>query len=61
MDWFKKHNITVLPWSSKSSDLSLIENLWSVAARCLYKGRKTYNNVRYLSEAIDYEFSEIFL
>ena len=34
-EWFRQHNLKVVEWSSQSSDLNPIENLWSELKRKL--------------------------
>ena len=33
MNHLRQHNVTVLPWSSNSRDLSPIEHIWDILAR----------------------------
>ena len=36
-DWFKKQGIQVMEWPPYSLNLNLIENIWAVLTRKLYK------------------------
>jgi transposase len=52
LNWFRDHNIRVLPWPSKSPDLNPIENLWGILVRIVYRNGRQFNNVTELRTAI---------
>lgn len=50
---FKQRGINMFRnWPSKSPDMNIIENVWSILARKVYKGGRQYNNKNELKEAI---------
>jgi hypothetical protein len=56
-DWFRVHNISVLPWPAQSPDLNPIENLWSILDRnCNFR---KVNNVTELFECLSDEWKKI--
>ncbi len=57
--WFSDNNVDVLPWPVKSPDLNIIENLWGLLARAVYKDFRQYNSEAELKEAIVHCWSEI--
>ena len=50
--WFYVNNIGALEWSSKSSDMNFIENLWEILVRKIYKDEKQYNTIDDLKNGI---------
>lgn len=51
-DWFKDHKIEKLNFPARSPDLNIIENVWGVLSREVYKGGKQYTDVNQLKVAI---------
>lgn len=41
-----------MKWPSRSPNLNLIENLWGILSRAVYKNSKQYNNIKELENAI---------
>lgn len=51
--FFREHGIHIFgDWPSKSPDMNIIENVWGLLAREVYKNGRQYNNKGELSEAI---------
>jgi len=44
--------LELLPWPSRSPDLNIIENCWSMLSEIIYDGRQ-FDNVKDLWQAID--------
>lgn len=58
--FFKQRNIAVMEdWPSKSPDMNIIENLWSILARKVYAGSRQFHTKQELSEAIIDAWAEI--
>lgn len=55
-EWIAEHNITVLPWPSRSPDLNIIENLWYDVEVRVRSRNKTPSNVKELRAAIEEEW-----
>lgn len=57
---FERRGISIFPnWPSKSPDMNIIENIWSVLARDVYKEGRQYNNKDELKEAIEAAWQNI--
>lgn len=50
--WFDTSKVRVLSWPSKSPDLNLIENLWGILVREVYRNGRQFSNVQELKDAI---------
>lgn len=60
MEWFRRHNVEVLPWPSLSPDLNPIENLWGILSRAVYdNGRKQFNSAQELRTVLNQKWNEI--
>ena len=58
-EWFKTHGITLLPWTSQSSDLNPIEHLWYHLKRRLGGYEVPPNRVIQPWEHVEKEWNEI--
>lgn len=57
---FKQRGIIVFDnWSAKSPDMNIIENVWSILAREVYKEGRQYNNKDELKQAITTAWQKI--
>lgn len=59
LGWLQAQNIFVLPWPARSPDLNPIENVWSVLARQVYGGGRTYSTLSELNSVLDTAFEGI--
>lgn len=60
LSYFRDRNIGLLePWPSKSPDLNIIENLWSILARRVYRHGRHYNSKQELKDSIVREWNDI--
>lgn len=50
--WLENRDIEVLDWPAKSPDINIIENVWGMMARAVYKDGKQYADLRELAEAV---------
>ena len=57
--WFRKNNVRVLDWASRSPDANPIENLWGILAQRVYEGGRQFSNISQLKQAITCEWSRI--
>lgn len=58
--FFKQTKIDILEkWPPKSADMNIIENVWSILARKVYKNGRQYNNKTELMESIVKSWYEI--
>ena len=48
----KQKNIEVLDWSTKSPDLNLIQNLWGILSRRVYKNKHQFEDRETLKSCI---------
>lgn len=57
LEWFRRREISVLDWPSRSPDLNPIENVWSLLSQRVYRG-KQFQNLGELrqevKESVDY-------
>lgn len=51
-NWLDAHDVNVLEWPSVSPDLNIIENVWRMLFRLVYKNGATYETVEQLIDAI---------
>ena len=49
----------VLPWPAGSPDLNIIENLWGVLARSVYKDNKQFGSKEELKKAMHRAWNDI--
>lgn len=54
-EWFMEQSPTVLDWLAKSSDLKIIENVWSVLAPAVCVNSKQFDTVEDFKERFIYE------
>lgn len=59
MEFFDTYDIDTLAWTFKSQDLNIIENLWGVLARGLFRYGRQFHNVPDLQNAIMDEWNKI--
>ena len=50
-----EQTVTVLDWPEESVDLNILENVWSILARVVYKNALQFDSVEDLKECILYE------
>src|SRR5262249_39240419 len=55
------NEVQVLTWPSCSPDLNLIENLWGMLARLVYRGGRQFDDVKLLITAIHQEWDALFM
>ena len=60
-DFFAEESITDLPWLAKSPDMNCIQNAWGELSRRLYEGRRQFDTVEDLREALFYEWDKLCL
>ena len=58
-DWFKNHQINVMPWPAQSPDLNPIECLWQHLKRKLGEYEKAPSGVLELWERVEKEWNAI--
>ena len=58
-EWLNRNNVHTIAWPSRSPDLNLIENVWSILARNVYKNNKHYHCLQDLKQAILYEWEHL--
>ena len=51
-DFLADNCVDVLPWSARSPDLNIIENIWGILVQNVYKDCKQYGSKEELKEAI---------
>lgn len=51
-EWLKEKKINVLPWVARSPDLNIVENLFGIMAREVYKDCRQFNSVEELRDAL---------
>jgi hypothetical protein len=51
MAWLRAENINTLDWPSHSPDMNIIENLWGMMAREVYRGGRVFSNKHQLERA----------
>ena len=54
-DFYMEMEVTDLGWPAKSPDLNCIENAWGELTRRLYNGRRQFDTVEDLPEALNCE------
>ena len=52
-------NISVMEWPAKSPDLNLIEIVWGVLARRVYKNCRQFNDVEELESSVVQEWNNL--
>lgn len=58
--YFERLNIPLFKdWPAKSPDINIIENVWSILAREVYKNSRQFNNKTELKEAIETAWQNI--
>ncbi|GBM86952.1 hypothetical protein AVEN_228017-1, partial [Araneus ventricosus] len=51
--WLDDNNVQVFPWSAKSPDLNIVENVWAMLVERVYGQERQYENVKELHESLD--------
>ena len=54
--WLADRNMDVMRWPAKSPDLNIIENLWGILSRAVYKHGRHFECLEDLMECIDEEW-----
>ena len=54
--WLADRNMDVMRWPAKSPDLNIIENLWGIISRAVYKNGRYFDRLEDLMECIDEEW-----
>ena len=47
-----EQSVTVLDWPAKPADLNIIENVWSILARAVYKYARQFETLDDLKECL---------
>lgn len=50
--WLQSKNVDVMNWPAKSPDLNIIEDVWGVLARKLYRDGWQFSTVKELSDTV---------
>lgn len=58
-NWFESKEVDVMYWPAKSPDLNIIENLWGILARSVYREGRQFDNVEDLKQAIKLSWNSI--
>lgn len=57
--WLSDNQICTMDWPANSPDLNLIENIWGVLVRRIYKNRMTYSSLEDLKNIIIKEWEKL--
>jgi transposase len=52
MQWLQEHHVVTLDWPANSPDLNIMENIWSIISREVYRGSGLFDKVEDLRDAI---------
>lgn len=58
-DWLDANDVSVIDWPAKSPDLNIIENVWGILARKVYKDGRQFETIHELQDAIHIAWSQI--
>ena len=58
-EWLMEQSVTVLDWPAKSADLNIIENVWSILARAVYKNARQFETLDDLKECLLMEWENL--
>lgn len=57
--WLTNHNVELLPWAPYSPDMNIVENLWGIMARMVYRDGKVYSSLQELETACRLAWDDI--
>uniref|UniRef100_A0A1I7WCR6 DDE_3 domain-containing protein n=1 Tax=Heterorhabditis bacteriophora TaxID=37862 RepID=A0A1I7WCR6_HETBA len=58
-DWFRRRNIVLMDWPSRSPDLVPMKNLWRILARQVYVQNRQLSSIEDLKKTASEEWSKI--
>ena len=58
-EWLSNHSISCLEWPARSPDIKVIENVWGMMVRSVYREEHQCSNLRLLALAIVNSWEEI--
>uniref|UniRef100_A0A1I7WRK9 N-terminal Ras-GEF domain-containing protein n=1 Tax=Heterorhabditis bacteriophora TaxID=37862 RepID=A0A1I7WRK9_HETBA len=57
-DWFRRRNIVLMDWPSRSPDLNPMKNLWEILTRQVYAHNKQLSSIEDLKKTVSEEWSK---